>query len=63
MNEKVSDIRGRYVKQFRAGFNDYVTIRERNPFDQLKDYKRWMWRLGMLCEVWLIVEANCKEKI
>lgn len=62
MNQTISDINDDYIKQFRTGFNQYVQLKETRPYDSLEKFRGVMWRLGMLVEIWGVLDAQRKEK-
>jgi hypothetical protein len=62
MNKKAAQISLEYTTEFRSQFDQYMAIRARNPFEALQEYRRMLFRLGLLVEIWVTIEKHFKEK-
>lgn len=61
-NQRASEISSQYVTSFREYFNVYMEARKQHPYEEMMDFRRFMFRLGLLAEIWVTVEKKQKEK-
>jgi hypothetical protein len=61
MNQKTADINDEYVNQFKTGFNQYMQLVDAYPYESLNKFRQMMWRLGMLVEIWGVLDSRQKE--
>ncbi len=61
-NKKASDVAAEYTTAFREHFNQYMSLKAHHPYEELMDYRCFMFKLGLITEIWVTIDKLMKEK-